>query len=208
VAACSIDQIAVETARIQPQETRDRFRGFHDFRLTSETSHQRLKDCLATYGSQFILTLICIKAVIVIGSRLQDMKLMLNHFCVLFAAIILIAGSAMVSSAPGLAGEAWGIAVELGVADDSTAFLANGSDSVTRRIAATAQDSHHNGCCQDCSTNCVSSTGSGCCGAAVPLTSGCETLDRASIAAYGLDAGFLGTGINPEALLQPPRFFA
>lgn len=136
------------------------------------------------------------------------MRLTLNHFRILLAAIILIAGSALVSSAPGVAGEAWGIAVEFDVADDSTAFLANGSDSVTRRIAATAQDSHHNGCCQDCSTNCVSSTGSGCCGAAVPLTSGCETLDRASIAAFGLDAGFLGTGINPEALLQPPRFFA
>ena len=136
------------------------------------------------------------------------MKLMLNHFRVLFAAIILVAGSAMVSGAPVLAGEAWSIAVEFGVADDSTAFLANGSDTVTRRIAATAQDSHHNGCSQDCGTNCMSSTGSGCCGAAVPLTSGSDTLDRASIAAYGMDAGFLGTGINPEALLQPPRFFA
>lgn len=136
------------------------------------------------------------------------MRLILNHFRVLFAAIILIAGGAMVSSAPVLAGEAWGIAVEFGVADDSTAFLANGSDTVTRRIAATAQDSHHNGCSQDCGTICMSSTGTGCCGAAVPLTSGSETLDRVSIAAYGMDAGFLGTGINPEALLQPPRFFA
>ena len=136
------------------------------------------------------------------------MKLMLNHFRVLFVAIILIAGSAMVSSAPGLAGEAWDTAVEFGVAGDSTALPANGLDPVTSRNAATAQDSHHNGCCQDCSTNCMSSTGSGCCGAAVPLTSGCETLDRASIAAYGMDAGFLGTGIHAEALLQPPRFFA
>jgi len=132
---------------------------------------------------------------------------MLNHFRILFAAIILVAVSAMVSSASGLAGEAWDIAVELGVAGDST-LPANGSDPVTSHTAATAQDSHHNGCRQDCSTNCMSSTGSGCCGAAVPLTIGCETLDRASIAAYGLDAGFLGTGINPEALLQPPRFFA
>ncbi|MDH4985085.1 hypothetical protein QEZ47_05935 [Aminobacter anthyllidis] len=136
------------------------------------------------------------------------MKLTLIHFRVLLAAIILIAGSAMVSSAPVLAGEAWGIAVEFGVADDSTAFLANGSDPVTRHTAAAAQDSHHNACRQGCKTNCISSTASGCCGAAVPLTSGYETLDRTSIAAYGLDAGFLGTGINPEALLQPPRFFA
>jgi hypothetical protein len=136
------------------------------------------------------------------------MKFTLVHFRVLLAAIILIAGSAMVSSALGLAGEAWDTAFEFGVAGDSTALPANGSDPVTRHTAAAAQDSHHNCCRQDCSTNCISSTGSGCCGAAVPLTSGGETLDRASTAAYGMDAGFLGTGINPEALLQPPRFFA
>jgi hypothetical protein len=136
------------------------------------------------------------------------MKLTLIHFRVLLAAIILIAGSAMVSSAPSLDGEAWDTAVEYGVAGDSTAFPANGSDPVTRHTAATAQDSHHNDCRQDCRTNCLSSTASGCCGAAVPLTSGYETLDRTSVAAYGLDAGFLRAGMNPEALLQPPRLFA
>lgn len=136
------------------------------------------------------------------------MKLTLIHFRVLLAAIILIAGSAMVSSAPSLDGEAWDTAVEYGIAGDSTTFPANGLGPVTRHTAATAQDSHHNDCRQDCRTNCMSSAGSGCCGAAVPLTSGCETLDRASIAAYGMEAQFLGTGINPEAVLQPPRFFA
>ncbi|MEP9389938.1 hypothetical protein [Mesorhizobium sp. KR9-304] len=134
------------------------------------------------------------------------MKLTLTHFRVLLAAIILIAGSAMVSSGPGLAGEAWDIAVELGVAGDSTALPANGSDPLTSHIAATAQDSHHNSCRQDCSTNCMSSAGSGCCGAAVPLTKGCKALDRASIAACGItDTGFLATGIDPDALLRPPR---
>ena len=136
------------------------------------------------------------------------MKLTLTHFRVLLAAIILIAASAMVSSAPGLAGETWDTAVEFGVAGDSTALLANGLDPVTRHTAAAAQDSHHNGCRQDCKTNCISSTASGCCGAAVPLTSGYETLDRTSVAAYGLDAGFLRTGMYPAALLQPPRLFA
>jgi hypothetical protein len=136
------------------------------------------------------------------------MKLTLTYFRVLLAAIILIAGSAMVSSAPRLAGEARDIAVEFGVAGDITALPANGSDPLTRHTAATAQDSHHNDCRQDCSTNCMSSAGSGCCSAAIPLRSGSETLVRASIAAYGMDAGFLGTGITPEALLQPPRFFA
>lgn len=137
------------------------------------------------------------------------MKLMLSHFRVLFVAIILIAGSAMVSSAPVLAGEAWGIAVEFGVAGDSTAFLANGSERVTSHSAAKTQDTHQDGCREDCSTDCMSSTGSSCCGAAAaPLTSGRETLDRASTAAYGLNAELLGTGINPEALLQPPRFLA
>ena len=136
------------------------------------------------------------------------MKLTLTHFRVLLAAIILMAGSAMVSSAPGLDGEAWDTAFEFGVAGDGTALPANGSDAVTSHTAAAAQDSHHNDCRQDCRTNCMSSPGSGCCGAAVPWTTGYETLDRTSIAAYGMDAGFLGTGINSEALLQPPRLFA
>lgn len=130
------------------------------------------------------------------GFRLQKMRLTLNHFRILLAAIILIAGSALVSSASGVAGGEWEIAVEFSVADDSTA-------------AAKTQDTHQDGCREDCSTNCMSSTGSSCCGASVaPLTSEREILDRASTSAYGLNAGLPRTGINPEALLQPPRFFA
>ncbi|MGI0526689.1 hypothetical protein [Rhizobium giardinii] len=134
------------------------------------------------------------------------MKRTLTHLRFLLAAIILIAGSAMVSSAPGLAGEASGIAVKFGVAGDSTARPASGSDQVTNPVAATDQDSHQIGCRQDCCMNCVSSAGSGCCAAAVSPTGGCKALDRASIAAYGIvDAGLRATGIDPEALLRPPQ---
>ena len=136
------------------------------------------------------------------------MQLMLIHFRVLLAAIILIAGSAMVSSAPSLDGEAWDTALEYGIAGESTAFPANGSDPVTRYTAAKAQDSHHDDCRQDCRAGCMSSTASGCCGAALPLTSENDTLDRTSVAAYGLDAAFLRTGMNPDPLLQPPRLLA
>jgi len=134
------------------------------------------------------------------------MKRTLTHLRILLAAIILIAGSAMVGSAAGLAGETLGIAVEFAIAGDSIARPANGSDQVTNPAVATDQDSHQNGCRQDCCMNCVPSAGSGCCAAAVSLTSGCKALDRASIAAYGIvDAGLLATGIDPEALLRPPQ---
>ncbi|WP_115422000.1 MULTISPECIES: hypothetical protein [Sinorhizobium/Ensifer group] len=124
------------------------------------------------------------------------MKLTLTHLRFLLAAIILIAGSAMVSSAAGPAGYTSGIAVELAIAGDGIARPAHGSD----------QDSHKNGCRQVCCMNCVPSAGSGCCAAAVSLTSGCKALDWASIAAYGIvDAGLLAAGIDPEALLRPPQ---
>lgn len=134
------------------------------------------------------------------------MKRTLTHLRILLATIILILGSAMVSSAPGLAGEASGIAVEFGISGDNIARSANGSDQVTNPAVATDQDNHQNGCRQDCCMNCVPSAGSGCCAAAVSPASGCKALDRASIAAYGIvDAGLLATGIDPEALLRPPQ---
>lgn len=124
----------------------------------------------------------------------------------LLAAIVLIAGSLMVSSSPGLSGEASGIAVNFGVAGDSTAHRASGSHQVTNRVAATNQDSQQNGCRQECSMNCVPSAGSSCCATAVSSARGCKTLDREAIAAYGIvDAELLAAGVDPEALLRPPQ---
>ncbi len=136
------------------------------------------------------------------------MKLRLTYLQILLAVIVLIAGGAMMSSVAGLAVEGSDAAVGFSVAGDSTPLPANASDRASVHAAATSQESYHAGCGLQCSSNCMSSTGSSCCNAAVPLTNGDEILDRASVAAYGIDSWFLGTGMNPEALLQPPRFFA
>jgi len=126
---------------------------------------------------------------------------------VLLAAIVLIAGSA-IANASDLAGEVFAPTIEVGVGGGGVARPAKGSDQSASPIAATDQDSH-DGCRQDCCMNCVHSPGSGCCTANVPFVGGCGVLDRALIAAHGImDTGFLASGIDPEALLQPPQIVA
>ena len=132
------------------------------------------------------------------------MKLALTHLRVLFTVIILIAGSAL-----GLAGQALGTAVEFGVAGDGVARPVSGSDQVTSHIVATDQSNHQDGSGQDCCINCAHAAGSACCPVGIPFASGCKVLDRALIIACGIvDAAFIATGIDPEALLQPPQIFA
>ena len=136
------------------------------------------------------------------------METLLTHVRVLLAVIVLIAGSVMVSGASGLAGQTLGTSLELGVASDRIALPENGLDQEISSVAATDNDSHQNSCMQDCSMNCGPSAGSGCCIAAAPIGGGCKAFDRTSIAAYGMrDAGLLATGIDPEALLHPPRSY-
>ncbi|GCA52909.1 hypothetical protein KGO5_05375 [Sinorhizobium sp. KGO-5] len=136
------------------------------------------------------------------------MELLLTHVRVLLAVIVLIVGSVMVSGASGLAGQTLGTSLELGVADDGIALPENSLDQELSSVAATDYDSHQNDCMQDCSMHCASWAGSGCCTATAPIGGGGNAFDRTSIAAYGMpDAGLLATGIDPEALLHPPRSY-
>lgn len=130
------------------------------------------------------------------------MEFTLIHLRVLLAAIFLIAGSTLASSAPCLSGGVLGASVESGVSRDRMAVPEAGLD-----FEVSDHDSDQSDCMQDCRMKCVGSIASGCGASAVPI-GGCNVLDRASIAAYGItDTGFLATGIDPDALLRPPRSY-
>lgn len=134
------------------------------------------------------------------------MKLILAYVRVLFAAIILIAVSAIVGSAPGFAAEALGSAVQFGVAVDCAALSANASDHMTP-VGIQDRDDHRGG--YDCRLECVHAAGSGCCVAGISAAGEYRVIDRARASdRVRADKAFLVTGLHPEALLQPPRFFA
>jgi hypothetical protein len=92
--------------------------------------------------------------------------------------------------------------VTTGVATRSAIAAHRGMGQVT----SADQDTHRTPC-DDC-LDCVHSTASGCCAAAISAGE-CDVLRDAPVAARFL-AGktFLPTGIDPEAPLQPPQTFA
>lgn len=136
------------------------------------------------------------------------MDFTLAHFRILLAAIFLIAGSMQASTAPSLAAGAGGNPIVTDLSRDRLALAEARFDREASVVAADSHDCDQNGRTQDCRVNCIGSTTSGCCASAVPIA-GCNALDRASIAACGIaDTGFLASGIDPEALLRPPRIHA
>ena len=135
------------------------------------------------------------------------MKIALAQLVVLLAVIALIAGGAV--AVAGLAKQASGIGAKIDVASDVLIPSISGAGQMTTYVVATGQDNHHDDCGCDCRLGCVHSAGSGCHAASISATGECGVLDCPPVAAR-LIAGqaFLGTGIDPEALLQPPQVFA
>lgn len=123
------------------------------------------------------------------------MKVALAQLRLLLSVILLIAGGAIA----GLAGQASGAGVIADVATLSTSAPHKAVD----HVASTDQDNHH-APCDDC-RDCVHLTGSNCCAAGISASE-CGVLDDAPVT-IRLMAGkaVLATGIDPEALLQPPR---
>lgn len=124
------------------------------------------------------------------------MKSALAQLRLLLAVIFLIAGGAIAG------GQAFGAGVSADVATISTST----SDNVIGHIALTDQDDHRTPCgnCLDC----VHSTGSGCCAAGI-FAGECDVLHDAPVAArFMAGKAFLPTGVDPEALLQPPQTLA
>ena len=133
------------------------------------------------------------------------MKLSQTRCCVVLAVIMLVASGAIANSGLGLARQSSGTVVEFGVAADGARRPVSGPDQVASQTLAAGQSSHRDGCELDC---CAQSAGSGCCPAGMPLTSGSRNLDRALITACSIvERAFLATGIDPEALLHPPKIF-
>lgn len=136
------------------------------------------------------------------------MDFTLSHFRVLLAAIFLIAGSVQANTAPSLAGGAGGNSIVTDLLRDRLSLAEVRFDGEASAVAPDSHDCGQNGCTHDCRMNCIGSTASGCCATAIPIA-GCNALDRASIAACGItETEFLASGIDPEALLRPPRSHA
>jgi hypothetical protein len=138
---------------------------------------------------------------------IESMKIALAQLLVLLAVIALIAGGAV--AVAGLAEQASGIGAKIDVASDALIPSISGSGEITTQVLAMGQDNHHDDCGCDCRLGCVHSAGSGCCAASISDTGECSVLDCAPVAARRIAGqAFLATGIDPEALLQPPQVFA
>lgn len=133
------------------------------------------------------------------------MEFTLAHIRVLLAAIFLIAGSAVASAAPLLSGAVGANSVETNLSRHPLALAEPGIEHEATALAAGRHDCNQDRCMQDCRMDCAGSATSGCCATAIPIAAG-NVLDRAAIAACGIAGiGFLPTGIDPDALLRPPR---
>ncbi|TIS55509.1 hypothetical protein [Mesorhizobium sp.] len=130
----------------------------------------------------------------------EPMKIALAQLRLLLAVILLIAGGAVA----GFAGQA--SAMGSGVTVDVATLSTSASHEMMGHVASTDQDNHRAPC--DGCLDCAHSTGSGCCAAGIS-PSECGILRPAPDAVHFMAGrAFPATGIDPEALLQPPRIFA
>ncbi|MER8532649.1 hypothetical protein NKH61_12725 [Mesorhizobium sp. M1005] len=125
------------------------------------------------------------------------MKIALAQLRLWLAVILLIAGGAVAASAIGADG---------GVTTDDATLSTSALHKLMGNHAFTDQDKHR-ASCEGC-LDCVHSPGSGCCAASI-FAGECDILHDAPVAArFMAGKAFLPTGIDPEALLQPPQTFA
>jgi hypothetical protein len=129
------------------------------------------------------------------------MKIALAQLRLLLAVILLIAAGAVA----GVVEQASATASLTGVTASVATLSARAPHKVAGHVALTDQD-HHRAPCDEC-LGCVHSTGFGCC-APVISASECDVLDDAQVAIrFMAGKPHLETGIDPEALLQPPQIF-
>ncbi|MER9655267.1 hypothetical protein NKJ26_17410 [Mesorhizobium sp. M0152] len=125
------------------------------------------------------------------------MKIALAQLRLWLAVILLIAGGAFAASA---------IGADAGVTTDAATLSTSATHKAMGHVASTDQDNHR-APCDDC-LDCVHSAGSGCCAAGISADQ-CAVLHDAPVAVrFIAGKAFLPTGIDPEALLQPPQIFA
>ncbi|MER9371140.1 hypothetical protein [Mesorhizobium sp. M0491] len=133
----------------------------------------------------------------------KQMKPGLAQLRTLLSVIVLVAGS--IVAVAGFAGQSSGLGANFGAVADVAASSINGSSQAAGHVAATAQH-HHDGCCEH--PDCAYSSGSGCCAAYIFAAGECAVIHCApSTTRFVAGKAFLATGIDPEALLQPPQIF-
>lgn len=129
----------------------------------------------------------------------ESMKITLAQLRLLLAVILLIAGGAI--AGPTEQASAIGVGVTTDVATSTGALL-----KVMGHVASTDQDDHRASC--DGCLDCMHSAGFGCCAAGISASE-CGALDDAPVAIrFMAGKALLATGIDPEALLQPPQILA
>lgn len=126
------------------------------------------------------------------------MKIALAQLRLLLSVILLIVGGAIAGLA-GQASEAGGTA-EVATLSTST------PNKVSGHIALMDPDNHRASC--DSCPDCIHSGGPGCCAVGIS-TDECGVLhDAPDAVSFVVGKAFLATGIDPKALLQPPKIFA
>lgn len=130
----------------------------------------------------------------------ESMKVALAQLRLLLAVILLIAGGAIA----GLTEQASAIGV--GGTTDVATFSTSATHKAIGHVPSTDQYNHRASC--DGCLDCMHSTGFGCCAAGISASE-CGVLDNAPVAiCFMAGNALLATGIDPEALLQPPQTLA
>ncbi|MFA6031303.1 MAG: hypothetical protein WC889_00150 [Myxococcota bacterium] len=140
-----------------------------------------------------------------VGGKLgydEMMKVVLAQLRLFLAVILLIAGGAVA----GVIGHASATGSVAGVTADVATPSTSAWHKVIGHVASTDQDNHRASC--DGCLDCMHSTGFGCCAAGISASI-CGVLDDAPVAIrFMAGKALLATGIDPEALLQPPQTLA
>lgn len=152
-----------------------------------------------------VAALICVKVATRCRCHTEGMDIGLTQLRILLSVIIVIAAGIVAGTA--FAGQEPGKVTNIGAVADVAVPSIGGLNQVTGYVTATGQD--HHGCCREHRPDCAYGTGSGCCAAYIFATGESRIANRAPGAVRFLaGTGLLATGIDPEALQQPPQIFA
>lgn len=132
----------------------------------------------------------------------ETMKVALAQLRLMLSVILLIAGGAVA----GVIGQASATGSVAGVTASVATLASSASQKAMGHVVSTDQDDHRASC--DGCLDCMHSAGFGCCAAGISASE-CGALDDAPVAIrFMAGKALLATGIDPEALLQPPQILA
>lgn len=133
------------------------------------------------------------------------MEIGLAKLRILFSVIVLIAAS--VAAGAVFAGQSPGAGTNVSCAIDPIPSLRS-PHQVAGDVVMTDWRSHDGGCQRDCSIGCVHSTGSGCCSTSLVAVECRIPFGAPDTVCVTAGKAILATGIDPEAVLQPPQILA